>query len=69
MSGVWLFNKLHWLVMAYALAGSHYVAARRRATKSRESQVWSLESKRPARSAALRLPASDSRLQTPDSRL
>jgi O-antigen ligase len=24
MSGVWLFNKLHWLVMAYALASVHY---------------------------------------------
>lgn len=24
MSGVWLFNKLHWLVMAYALASTHY---------------------------------------------
>jgi O-antigen ligase len=26
MSGVWLFNKLHWLVMAYALASVHYPA-------------------------------------------
>lgn len=24
MSGVWLFNKLHWLVMAYAVASSYY---------------------------------------------
>ena len=24
MSGVWLFNKLHWLVMAYALASVYY---------------------------------------------
>lgn len=24
MSGVWLFNKLHWLVMAYALAAAYY---------------------------------------------
>jgi len=24
MSGLWLFNKLHWLVMAYALASVHY---------------------------------------------
>jgi hypothetical protein len=24
MSGVWLFNKLHWLVMAYALASSRW---------------------------------------------
>ena len=24
MSGLWLFNKLHWLVMAYALASMHY---------------------------------------------
>ncbi|MGI9108042.1 MAG: O-antigen ligase family protein [Pyrinomonadaceae bacterium] len=24
MSGLWLFNKLHWLVMAYALASTHY---------------------------------------------
>ncbi|HWS87564.1 MAG TPA: O-antigen ligase family protein [Pyrinomonadaceae bacterium] len=25
MSGLWLFNKLHWLVMAYALASARYV--------------------------------------------
>ncbi|MCA1605776.1 MAG: O-antigen ligase family protein, partial [Acidobacteria bacterium] len=24
MSGIWLFNKLHWLVIAYALASVHY---------------------------------------------
>jgi O-antigen ligase len=28
MSGLWLFNKLHWLVMAYALASAHYVRNR-----------------------------------------
>lgn len=28
MSGVWLFNKLHWLVMAYALASLHYLPLR-----------------------------------------
>ena len=27
MSGLWLFNKLHWLVMAYALASTHYIGA------------------------------------------
>ena len=26
MSGVWLFNKLHWLIMAYALAAAYYPA-------------------------------------------
>jgi O-antigen ligase len=26
MSGLWLFNKLHWLVMAYALASVYHVA-------------------------------------------
>ncbi len=29
MSGLWLFNKLHWLVMAYALASADYVRARK----------------------------------------
>ena len=29
MSGVWLFNKLHWLVMAYALASNHRVRLRK----------------------------------------
>jgi hypothetical protein len=28
MSGVWLFNKLHWLVIAYALASVHYLPLR-----------------------------------------
>ena len=28
MSGLWLFNKLHWLVMAYALASAEYVRRR-----------------------------------------
>jgi len=28
MSGLWLFNKLHWLVMAYALASAYYVPSR-----------------------------------------
>jgi O-antigen ligase len=28
MSGLWLFNKLHWLVMAYALASANYVQLR-----------------------------------------
>ena len=27
MSGVWLFNKLHWLIMAYAVASSYYAPA------------------------------------------
>ena len=26
MSGLWLFNKLHWLVMAYALASVYHTA-------------------------------------------
>jgi O-antigen ligase len=30
MSGVWLFNKLHWLVMAYALASNHRLRKRYR---------------------------------------
>ena len=30
MSGVWLFNKLHWLVTAYALAGINYISPRAR---------------------------------------
>lgn len=29
MSGLWLFNKLHWLVMAYALASAYHVARER----------------------------------------
>ena len=29
MSGLWLFNKLHWLVMAYALASLYHVAHQR----------------------------------------
>jgi O-antigen ligase len=28
MSGLWLFNKLHWLAMAYALASAHYATTR-----------------------------------------
>lgn len=38
MSGVWLFNKLHWLVMAYALASVYYEPVKEysRARASRE---------------------------------
>jgi O-antigen ligase len=38
MSGVWLFNKLHWLVLAYALASLHYPPLMRHA-RSRISRM------------------------------
>ena len=34
MSGVWLFNKLHWLVMAYALASTQYLLPKARGVSS-----------------------------------
>jgi len=52
MSGLWLFNKLHWLVMAYALASRHYprmqIPISRLRTEKNDASALEIRSPQPA---------------------
>jgi O-antigen ligase len=65
MSGLWLFNKLHWLVMAYALASSAYVFR----VSSYELRVKGRTRDESRRGLQQPSPVFNSKLETGDSKL